>query len=127
MHTQDTALQRAVALAEHNQADLTIFHALNLPRLASLPDDYTPGRLKKAIIGDRQNQLEKIAASVPASVDIRSRIIEGAIFPAIIQEVLQNGYDLCGRNQQSARPNIRQYGHAPATQVSLPCLDHEIK
>lgn len=92
--TQDTALQRAVTLAEHNQADLTIIHALNLPRETSLPGDSASVRLKNAIIDDRLEQLEKIAASGPASVNIKSKVIEGAIFPEIIQEVLRSGYEL---------------------------------
>ena len=96
VHTQDTALQRAVSLAEHNQADLTIIHALNLPRVPSLslPGAKSSDRLKNDIINNRQDQLEKIAASGPANVNIRSRVIEDAIFPAIIQEVLRSGYDL---------------------------------
>ena len=90
---QATALQRAVTLAKHNQADLTIIRAMNFPHDTSLLGDAVYGRLKNAIIDDRQDQLEEIIASGPAGVNMRGKVIEG-IFPEIIQEVLRSGYDL---------------------------------
>jgi len=91
---QDTALQRAVTLAGHNQADLTIIRALNFPHDTSLLGDSVYGRLKNSIIDDRQDQLDEIIASGPADVNIRGKVIEGGIFPEIIQIVLRSGYDL---------------------------------
>jgi len=85
---QDTALQRAVTLAEHNQAELTLIHAPTL--LSKSAYD----RLKNATGDDWQDQLERIVAGAPAGVNIRGKVINGAIFPEIIQEVLRNGYDL---------------------------------
>jgi len=91
---QDTALKRAISLAKHNQADLTIIQALNLPYNTSLLSDTVYAKLTNTIINDRRNQLEEIAASGPPGVNIRGKVIEGAIFPDIIQIVLRNGYDL---------------------------------
>ena len=91
---KDTALQRAVTLAEHNQADLTIIRALKFPRDNSLLGDPIFSRLKNAIMDDRQNQLTKITASAPAGLNIRGKVIEGGIFPDIIREVLRSRYDL---------------------------------
>ncbi len=106
---QDIALQRAVSLAEHNQADLTIIRALNFPRDTGLLDDSVYGRLKNAIINDRQNQLKEITASSPAGVNIRGKVIEGGIFPEIIREVLRSGYDLvmkCAEEAESLKQRI---------------------
>ena len=108
-HWQDTALQRAVSLAEHNQADLTIICALNFPRDSSLLDDSACGWLKNAIIDDRLNQLEEITESGPEGVNIRGKVIEGRIFPEIIQEVLRSGYDLamkCAEEDGSLKNRI---------------------
>jgi len=92
---QETALQRAVALAEHNQSDLTIIHTLHFPRDTALTGDSVYGRLKSAIIEERQQQLRKILSVVDTTgIDIMSRVIEGQVFPEIIREVLRNGYDL---------------------------------
>lgn len=57
--------ENCIPLAEYNQADLTIIRALNFPRDTSLLDDSAYGRLKNAIIDDRQNQLKEITASGP--------------------------------------------------------------
>ncbi len=106
---QDTALQRAVTLAEHNQADLTIIRALNFPHDTSLLGDSVYGRLKNSIIDDRQDQLDEIIASGPADVNIRGKVIEGGIFPEIIQEVLRSGYDLvmkCAKEAGSLKHRI---------------------
>ena len=91
---QDTALQRSISLAENNQAELTIIRALKFPRDTNLLGDPTFGRLKNALIDDRQNQLERIAVGSPAGVDIKFKVIEGGVVPEIIQEVLRSGYDL---------------------------------
>jgi len=106
---QDTALQRAVSLAEHNQADLTIICALDFPRDPPLLGDSAYGRLKNAIIDDRQDQLEKITASGTTGVDIRGKVIDGRVFPEIIKEVLRNAYDLvmkCAEEASSLQDRI---------------------
>jgi universal stress protein E len=105
----DTALQRAVTLAEHNQACLTIVRALKFPLDTSLLGDPTFGRLKNALIDDRQDQLDKIAAGSPAGVNIRCKVIEGGVVPEIIQEVLRSGYDLvmkCASESGSLKTRI---------------------
>ncbi|MBU1232287.1 MAG: universal stress protein [Proteobacteria bacterium] len=93
-HWQDTALQRAVSLAENNQADLTIISTLNLPNTIKLQGDTVYSKLSSSIINDCRNQLDEITTNSPPGVNIKSKVIEGAIFPEIIREVLRSGYDL---------------------------------
>ena len=108
---KDTALQRAVTLAEHNQADLTIIRALKFPRDNSLLGDPIFVRLKNAIMDDRQNQLKEITASGPAGLNIRGKVIEGGIFPDIIREVLRSGYDLVMKcAAEASSPKSRIFG-----------------
>ena len=91
---QDTPLLRAVSLAEHNQADLTVISPMNFPDNIRLPDDIDYTSFKNTIVDDRQDQLAEIVASVSADVAIKVKVIEGGIFPGIIHEVLRNDYDL---------------------------------
>ncbi|HHB76471.1 MAG TPA: universal stress protein, UspA [Desulfobulbus sp.] len=91
---QDTALRRAITLAEHNQARLTIIRVLNHPRSLSLLDKSTYERLKNAFKDDWQAQLKRIVADAPAGVNIKSKLLFGSVFSEIIQEVLRGGYDL---------------------------------
>lgn len=110
---QEAALQRAISLAEHNQADLTIIHALNLPRDTSRRSDTAYGTITNTIIADRRRQLEEIAATATAGITIKGKVIEGAIFPDIIQEVLRIGYDLVMKSaEKSSSLQDRIFGSA---------------
>ncbi len=90
--TEQAALQRAVNLAEHNQADLTVAVALDLPR--DRGGDRVYGRLRQAIIEDRQAQIDAMIAELDSAAEIRGKIIEERVFPGVIREVLRNGHDL---------------------------------
>ncbi len=106
---QDIALQRAISLAEHNQADLTIIHTLNFPHDSDLSGDSVYTRIKNAVIEQRQEQLGKIIATDTAGVKLTSKVIEGRIFPEIIRQVLDNGYDLvmkCAEESSSLHNRI---------------------
>ena len=46
---QDNALQRAITLAENNQADLTVVRVFNLSCNSNLDDDSSCNKLKNAI------------------------------------------------------------------------------
>lgn len=93
-HWQKTVLQRALTLAEHNQADLTIIRALGFPHDTIALGDTMYGKLRNAVTDDLQVQLEEIIADSPAGVTIKVKISDGTIFPEIIREVLQHSYDL---------------------------------
>ncbi len=91
---QGAVLQRAVSLAEHNQAELTIIHPLNFPRESPLSGDPIYVKLKNALREERKKQLGKFIATDTAGINLKSRVIEGRAFIEIIREVLRNGYDL---------------------------------
>jgi len=91
---QDTAFRKAVTLAEHNQADLTIIRALDYPRRPPLLGRSAYDRMKNAIGDEWKKQLEQIGSGAPAGVNIRGKLIFEGVFPEIIQEVLRSGYDL---------------------------------
>lgn len=91
---QDTAFRKAVTLAEHNQADLTIIRALDYPRNPPLLGRSAYDRMKNAIGDEWEKQLEQIGSGAPAGVNIRGKLIFEGVFPEIIQEVLRSGYDL---------------------------------
>ena len=91
---QETVLRRAITLAEHNQAHLTIIRVLNHPRSLSLLNKLTYDRFKNAFKDNWQVQLKRIVADAPAGVNIESKLLFGSAFPEIIQEVLRSGYDL---------------------------------
>ncbi len=91
---QETALQRALSLAEHNQADLTIIHPFNFPGDSGLSEDPVYVRLKDTLLEERQKQLDKVIKNDRTGVDVKTRVIEGRVFIEVIREVLRNGHDL---------------------------------
>jgi len=91
---QDTPLLRAISLAKHNQANLTIISPTIFPNNNCSQNDSDYNKLKKTIVNDRRDQLEKIISKVSTDISIKVKIIKGEIFPGVIHEVLQNRYDL---------------------------------
>ena len=91
---QDNALKRAMALAENNQADLTVVRVFNLQCNTNLDDDSACNKLKNAITEQWQDQLSKIISNKPAQINISGKLFFNGVFPQIVQEVLQKGYDL---------------------------------
>lgn len=100
---RETSLPRAMALAEHNQAELTILRVLNHPRTPPLSGTSVYDRLKKAIRIDWLAQLEGIAAGAPANVNIKGKLLFEGVFPVTVQEVLQNGHDLVMKCAEESR------------------------
>jgi len=90
----DTSLQRAVTLAEHNQADLTIIRVMNVPRDTILPRQSVYEQFKKAVTEEWQYQLAGIISNSPDTVNISGKLIFDRIFPRVVQEILANGHDL---------------------------------
>ncbi|MFP7754941.1 universal stress protein [Thermodesulfobacteriota bacterium B35] len=91
---QDTALRRALTLAGHNQADLTMVMALDLPRRGGEGGDSLYARLRDALVRDRQQQLDTMIRELETDVPVRGKIIEERVFPGIVREVLRGGHDL---------------------------------
>ena len=92
----DTVLERAVSLAENNQASLTVVAIV--PRLTAgigMPEGGPiSADLQEAEIADARQQLGSAVAPFQPRIDIDTRILEGTAFLEIIQAVLRDGYDL---------------------------------
>lgn len=93
-HQRNNALQRAISLAENNQADLTIIRVFNLPHDTVLPSESALGKFKNAITEEWHDQLARIIENKPTGINISGKLIFGELFPQIVQEVLRSGYDL---------------------------------
>jgi nucleotide-binding universal stress UspA family protein len=92
----DTVLQRAVALAQTNQAILTAVCVAPRVTLGMGMPDGGPisADLQRAATAAAQEELEKAVAPFRAQVDIRIRVLVGTPFLEIIREVLRHGHDL---------------------------------
>ncbi|MBU1057628.1 MAG: universal stress protein [Proteobacteria bacterium] len=91
---QDSALLRAVELAEHNQADLTIISPMNIPNALCGLTDSDCRRFINAAMDVQKGVVEEQATNASPGLNITIKIIEGGIFPEIIREVLRNDFDL---------------------------------
>jgi len=87
---------RAVALAEHNQAVLTV-----VAIMAELPGDYQQkingfslADLNTPVRDKLQQQLDDLAASAKKNILIKTHILTGKTFLALIQEVIIKKMDL---------------------------------
>ncbi len=97
------ALAQAVALARNNQAYLTL-----VATLTETPEHFnldSPGDMERevrlAAFKSCQTAIEDFAEFHKNSVQIETKVLEGIPFLAIIQEVLQNGYDLLIKTVES--------------------------
>jgi len=90
------ALDRAVILAENNQAHLTVVSIIEeLPELGSEEiQGISMSELHDAIIDKRQLQLEGLLSSISTKIQISSKVLSGVTFLALIREVLSNKIDL---------------------------------
>jgi universal stress protein E len=89
-------LERTVALAESNQADLTLVSVM--PRFvlaAGLPADgpITMG-LQARLAADQAGRLEALAAPFGERLSIRARVLTGTPFLEVVREVLRGAHDL---------------------------------
>ncbi len=91
---RETAFQKALSLAQHNQADLTLIHIVDFPQASSLLGDTPYKKLKNALIEERENDLDDVIRQAAKGMNITRKIIEGSMFPGIIMEVLRHRYDL---------------------------------
>lgn len=94
--TDPTVVPRAVALAEQNQAQLTI--AAEVPErshLPALPGQRALGQqLERALIEEADARLDRLVAPHAARVAIATTQLTGTPFLAIIRKVLRDGHDL---------------------------------
>jgi len=90
------ALDRAVILAENNQAHLTVVSIIeDLPTRSSEEiQGISMSELHDAIIDKHQLQLEGLLSSISTKIQISSKVLSGVTFLALIREVLSKKIDL---------------------------------
>ncbi len=99
-HDSDTnsALERAVLLANHNQADLTVVDVIKeIPTNTKLPGKIlSVQELQARLATDSRRRLEALVSphSEKLKIKIETKVLVGSSFIAIIREVLRNGHDL---------------------------------
>ena len=95
---QSSAMARAVSLAEHNQADLTIVDVIPDKVIAAAvglpPDGPSAEELKAEVAADRHRALASLAAPFTQGTDIRIQVVTGKRFLEVIRMVLSQSFDL---------------------------------
>ncbi|HSO82301.1 universal stress protein [Thiocapsa sp.] len=99
-----SAFERAVLLAENNQADLAVVDVI--PRVSAgfrLRDDSTTAEdLQAAATEERVRRLESLIKPYGPRLDIRVKILTGTPYLEIIREVLRSKHDLVIRPPEDA-------------------------
>jgi len=89
-------LERAVALAENNQAGLTVVDVI--PRVTAgvgMPDDGPISRdLQSALVSEHEARMVSLVEPYRQRLDIQHKVLLGTSFLEVIREVLRNGHDL---------------------------------
>lgn len=90
------ALERAVTLAENNQARLTVVDVaervragIGMPVGGPIATD-----LQAAIVAESERQLATLVESYRQRIEIQTKVLVGTPFLEVIREVLRNGRDL---------------------------------
>lgn len=90
------ALERAVALAENNQAELTVVAVIpRVPAGIGMPDSGPISRdLRSAMEREHEARLVSLIEPYRKRLDIKRGVLTGTAFLEITRAVLSNGYDL---------------------------------
>lgn len=93
---QESAVARAVALAQNNQAQLMIIDVIpeQTAGIGMPPGGPISADLTAAMIAERRQMLESLVAPYTALLDISIEILVGTKFLEAIRAVLRNDYDL---------------------------------
>lgn len=94
--TGECALERAVALAENNQADLTVATVtVSAPESTVLHEGgLSSGELQSRLTDVQTQWLENLVEPLRARVDVNTLVLTGTPFLEIIRAVLRDDYDL---------------------------------
>ena len=92
----ETALERAVTLAQDNQASLTVIDVVEpMPTgFSAIPKGYTSKTLRQAIIDERQDQLTHLVAFARKKMKLDSHVLYGIPYLEVTRKVLRDGHDL---------------------------------
>jgi len=90
------ALERAVVLAESNQADLTVVDIVEHLHTGIRKSVVGPevAKMQAALVSEHAQALNKLVEPYRTRVGIKTSVITGVPFLEIIREVLRNGHDL---------------------------------
>lgn len=110
--TDHAAIERAVKLAENNQARLTVVEVIDqMPRLTRLIDQIQVLEdFKAKAVAKYQQRLEKLVAPWDKNKIIQTKILIGIPFVEIIRETLRNGHDLVIKTAESGGLMDRVFG-----------------
>ncbi|PSJ16155.1 universal stress protein, partial [Nitrosomonas supralitoralis] len=110
--TDCVVLKRAVALAENNQARLTVVDVINeLPRNTNLIGHAQPLKeLRALIVAERRQGLENRVAPWRKKIEIQTNVFIGIPFLEIIYEILRNGHDLVIKTAEKCGLLDRMFG-----------------
>ncbi len=105
---------RAVAMAEHNQAQLTVISILE-----DLPAEYSRNiinvsmaELRRSIIDNLSLQLEKLVAPARKNIQVKTGVLMGQPFLELIREVLREKVDLVIKTAEQGGIADRFFGSA---------------
>ncbi|MDJ0872305.1 MAG: universal stress protein [Gammaproteobacteria bacterium] len=108
------ALDRAVALAQENDARLTVIDVVDAvpPEARMLVTAVSPRALEERLVHQRREQLEQLVGSAREDgVAVSTEVLVGPHFIEIIREVLRTGHDLVMKAAKSpGKPATRLLG-----------------
>jgi nucleotide-binding universal stress UspA family protein len=95
---QESAIARAVSLAENNQANLTIGDVIPTEVVTTAVELYTGGSIskdvRKALESEHRKAMESMVQSFKERLQIQLKVLVGKTYLEAIRAVLKNGYDL---------------------------------
>jgi nucleotide-binding universal stress UspA family protein len=99
-----TALNRAVTLAENNQANLTVVEITAEISIGSVMPKGGPSSadLKAAVTNINEERLASLIEPYKNKVSIKSKVLTGPSFLEIIREVLRNKHDLVIKSPENS-------------------------
>ena len=105
----EAPLQRAVALAKHNQARLSIVQTVDIAASVRPEEKGAYERLKNGVVEAREKQLRHILAVAGKEITLSIRVLQGKVFPEVVREVLRHDHDLvmkCAQQSSGLREKI---------------------
>ena len=107
-----SALERAVAMAENNQARLTVVEIIDeIPSNTKLIDHtQSLEELQAKIVAGHRQWLEKLVAPWRENIEIQTNVLVGIPYLEIIRTVLRNNHDLVIKTAESGGLLDRVFG-----------------
>lgn len=92
----ETAIERAISLAESNQASLSIISVVehDITYIGDLNGDFAPTDLQAAIVSQHMQELEMKVVPYRKRIKFDTKVLTGVSFLETIRQVLSNHHDL---------------------------------